>query len=299
MKLTFTDMQNIAKEVVGLTDAATLLKLKRDINVGAGKFLAALGREYNRKSRFTSSVANQQYYQLPEDAQKLKQIIYDNGDWKVPLEQIPDEFAWRQLNMMNVVGLPSFYFIKGFDEVGLFPIPSAAATDAIELVFSPKHVELTQDDYTTGTLTVVNGSQTVTGSSTTFTSKLIGQFLQVTDGTDGNWYRVSDFVSPTVLTLENYYQGTSGSGKAYRVGQVVDLPEEYAEAPSDYSCYRHYLRRGDSAKAATFKTIFEAALEGAHDEYGTTADTQVILAQPQYQSYNPFRGDPPPGGISA
>ena len=293
MKLTFTDMQNLAKEVVGLTDAATVLKLKRDINVGAGKFLAALGREYNRKSRFTDSIANQQYYQLPEDAQKLKEIVYNNGDWKVPLEQIPDEFTWRQLNMMNTVGLPTHYFIKGFDEVGLFPIPSSAVTDAIELVFSPKHVELTQDDYTTGTLTVTEGSQTITGSGTTFTSKMVGQFLQVTDGTDGNWYRVSDFVSATVLTLENYYQGTSGATKTYRIGQVVDLPEEFAEAPSDYACYRHYLRRGDETKSSTFKTLFDSALEAAQNDYGNTTDSQVVNAQPQYRTYNPFRGDPP------
>lgn len=299
MKLTFTDMQNIAKEVVGLTDAGTVTKLKRDVNVGAGKFLAALAREFNRKSRYTNLVANQQFYQIPEDGQKLKEIVASSGGWNVPLEQIPDEHAWLQLNMSNTVGQPTHFFIKGFDEVGLFPIPGASITNGLQLIFSPKHVELSQDDYTTGTLTVTNGSQTVTGTGTVFTSKMIGQFLQVNDGTDGNWYRVSDFVSATVLTLENYYQGTSGGAKTYRVGQVVDLPEEYAEAPSDYACYRHYLRRGDSQKAATFKTLFEAALEGAQNEYGQTTDQQVIWAQPQYQPYSNWRGDSPPNGISA
>jgi len=299
MKITFTDMQGIAKEVVGLTDAITLVKLKRDINVGAGKFLAALGREYNRKARFTDLVASQQYYQLPEDGQKLKEAVADSGGWKVPLEQVPNEHTWRQLNMMTVTGNPTHYFIKGYDELGLFPIPGATITDGLELVFSPKHVELTQDDYTTGTLTVTNGSQTVTGASTVFTSKLIGQWLQVTDGSDGNWYRVSDFVSTTVLTLENFYQGTSGSSKTFRIGQVVDIPEEYAEAPSDYACHRHYMRRGNPQKASTFKTLFDAAVEGAKDEYGNTTDNQVITVEPQYRTYNPFAGDPPPNGISA
>ena len=298
MKITYSDMQDIAQEVVGLTDATTLIKLKRDINIGSSLLLAALGREYNRKSRFTNLEADQQYYQLPEDAQKLKEVIVNTGGWEVPLEQIPDEHAWRMLNMMTVTGQPTHFFIKGNDELGLYPIPSADVEEGIELVFSPKHVELTQDDYTTGTLTVTNGSQTVTGASTVFTSKMEGQWLQVTDGTDGNWYRVSEFNSSTSLTLENYYQGTSGASKAFRVGQTVDFPDEFCEAPSDYACYRHYLRRGSQEKADTFKALFDDATERAQDQYGNTTDSQVIWAEPQYRVYNSWRGDPP-SGISA
>lgn len=299
MKLTFTDQQNIAKEVVGLTDAATLVKLKRDINIGSSKLLAALGREYNRKSRFTDIVTDQQYYQLPEDGQKLKEVVALSGGWNVPLEQIADEHEWLQLNMVNFSGQPTHYFIKGNDELGLYPIPGSTVTDGLQLIFSPKHVELTQDDYTTGTLAVTNGSQTVTGTTTVFTTKMIGQFLQVTDGTDGNWYRVSDFVSTTVLTLENYYQGTSGSTKTFRIGQVVDFPDEFAEAPSDYACYRHYLRRGDSNKANTFQSLFSAALEEAKDQYSNTTDSQVIdSTNVNLDRYNQFAGYALPRNIT-
>jgi hypothetical protein len=299
MKITFTDMQDIAQEIVGLDDAATLTKLKRDINIGATKLLAALGREYNRKARFTDLVADQQFYQFSEDAHKLKEVIVSSGGWDVPLEQIPNEHMWRMMNMTNVVGQPTHFFVKGYDEVGLYPIPSANVTDGIELVFSPRHVEMTQDDYTTpGTLTVTNGSQTVTGSGTTFTSKLVGQWLQTTDGTDGNWYKVQTFNSTTSLTLENYYQGTSGAAKTFRIGQTVDIPEEFAEAPSDYACHRFYLRR-DPIKAKDFLSLFQAALDTAREQYGTTTDQAVIYAELQYRTYNPFAGDPPPNGITA
>jgi len=298
MKITYTDMQNIATEVIGLTDAVTLTKIKRDLNIGATMFLAVLAREYNRKSRFTDLVANQQFYQMPEDAHKLKEVVASSGGWDMPLEQIPDEHAWRMLNMTNNVGQPTYYFLKGYDEIGLYPIPGADITSGLELVFSPTHVQLTQADYTTGTLTVTNASQTVTGASTTFTANMQGQWLQVTDGTDGNWYRISEVTSATVLVLENYYQGYSGSGKAYRIGQVVDVPEEYQEAPSDYACYRYYLRR-DPNKAAVFKTLFDNAVQEAREKYGETTDNSIIFAETQYRPYNPFRGDPPPGGISA
>ena len=127
---------------------------------------------------------------------------------------------------------------------------------------------------------------------------MVGQWLEVTDGTDGNWYKVSAYSSATSLTLENYYQGTSGSGKSYRIGQVMDLPEEYLEAPVDYAMYRFFLKRGQSEKASTFKTLFESALEMAQNEYGQTTDNQVITAQRDYRVYNNWRGDPP-ASISA
>lgn len=305
MKLTFSDLQSICKEIAGVTDATSLSRFKRDINLGATMFLAGLGRDYNRKSRFTDLVANQQYYQLPEDGHKLKEIIVNTGNWFVPLEQLPDEHAWRQLNMMTVTGQPTHYFVKGYDEIGLYPLPKSTVTNGIELVFSPRHVEMTQDDYTAGTVTVTNGSQTITGSGTVFTSKLVGQWFQTTDGSDENWYRISAFVSATVLTLENYYQGTSGTTKGYRAGQVPDLPEEFLEACSDFAMYKHFTRRGSQKSrysvghAGEFKALFEEALLRAKNDYSQTTDNQVINAQPEYRTYNPFRGDSPPGGISA
>jgi len=299
MKITWSDQQDIIQEITGLTDAASLLKFKRDMNTGANKMLTALGREYNRKARFTNLVADQQFYQLPEDAHKLKEIVVKwSSTYNVPLGQIPDERAWRMLNMYSQTGQPTHYFIKGYDEVGLYPIPSASVTSGIELVFSPRHNQMTQDDYTTGTITVTNGSQTVTGSGTTFTAKMVGQWLEVTDGTDNNWYRVSAYTSATILTLENYYQGTSGGTKTYRIGQVMDLPEEYLEAPVDYAAYRHFARRGAKDSKDDFETMFRNGLKEAEEEYATTTDSQVISVQPEYRTYNNWRGDPP-SSISA
>lgn len=300
MKITYTDMQNIAKEVIGLADAVTLVKIKRDINIGSGLLLAELGREFNRKERYTDTVANQQYYQLPEDGQKLKEVTVSIGSWNVPMEQISNEREWLKLNMSpNLTGQPTHYFVKGYDQIGFFPIPSSSVENGIMLVLSPKHVQLTQDDYTMGTVTVTNNTQSITGSGTAFTQNMIGLWVQTTDGSDENWYQISDVPDAVTLTIDNFYQGYSGAGKTFRIGQVVDIPEEFSEAPSDYACYRHYLRRGDQQKANTFKAIFEKALQGAKDVYGSVTDNQVISVESDYRYYNPFRGDPPPNGITA
>lgn len=279
-------MQNKAQEVIGLNDAITLVRLKRDINVGASKLLAMLGREFNRKERYTNTVANQQYYQLPEDGQKLKEVIVSIGGWNVPLEQVADEHVWLQMNSLpGYSGQPTHYFVKGYDQIGIYPVPSATVTNGIELVFSPKHVEMTQSDYTTGSITVTQGSQTITGTGTTFSQTLVGQWLQATDGTDENWYKVATFGDPSTLTIDNFYQGPSGSGKTFRIGQVVDIPEEFSEAPSDYACFRFYLARGDAVKASVFKDLFDSGLELAKDTYGNTTENQVIYAETETRPY--------------
>lgn len=299
-KLTFQDQYTIAQEISGLADATSLTKFKRDINTGGAMFLAALGREYNRHSRTTDMVDGQQYYQMPEDAQKLKEIIINTGStsWFVPLEQVPDEFAWRQMNMSSIIGIPSHYFIRGNSEVGLYPIPSEDVIDGVELVFSPKHVQLTEADTTTGTVTVANGSTTITHSGTSFTQTMQGQWFQTTDGTDERWYRIANYTNSSTLELENFYQGPSEGTKNYRIGQVMDLPEEFLESPVDYAIYRHFLKRGTIQKANEFKQLYQGAVDSAKDTYGNTTDSQVINSTPTYRRYNNWRGDPPPGGIS-
>lgn len=293
MKITWQDQQSLAQQISGLTDTISLAKFKKDMNIGATQFLARLGREYNRKSRFTDLVAGQQYYQFPEDDQKLKEVIVSTGSYRPPMEQIPDEFAWRMMNMLSIQGFPSHFWIKGSREFGLYPTPANSVTDGIEMVFSPKHIEMTQDDFTTGSVTVTQNSTTITHSATGFTAKMVGQWFQNSDGTDGNWYRIASFISASSMELGNFYQGSSEITSSFRIGQVMDLPEEFLEAPVDYAMYRHYLKRGNDARASEFKALFEVALDNARDVYGNTTESQVIMAEPIFRRYNPFRGDPP------
>lgn len=292
-KLTFQDQYTLATEISGSTDTVSLIKFKRDINMGGAKFLAGLGREYNRHSRFADVVSGQQYYQSPEDMQKVKEIIVSNGAWNPPMEQIPDEFGWRMMNMLSISGMPTHYWVRGNNEFGLYPIPAATVTKGIELVFSPKHIQLTSADYTTGTVTVSNGSINIQGAGTVFTTAMVGQWLQTTDGTDENFYKISNWNSATSIDLENYYQGTSGGTKTFRIGQVMDLPDEFLEGPVDYAMYRFYLKRGNPQLAADFKALFQDALDNARDTYGNTTESQVVQAEPTFRFYNPFRGDPP------
>ncbi len=73
------------------------------------------------------------------------------------------------------------------------------------------------DAYTSslsGTLTFTNGSTTVTGSGTAFTSELsTGDYIKSDDATEGvEWYEVTGITSDTELTIDHaFYQNTHSS----------------------------------------------------------------------------------------
>lgn len=296
---TRSDQLDIIKEETGLSDAASIVKFDRDLNRGGARFIAALGREYNRKSRVTNLVANTQYYQCPEDTQRISEVIATHGGHTLPLTQVADEESWRLLNMTGTTDQPTHYFIRGFDEVGLYPTPANNVTAGLEIVFGPRSGRLRADDIddttTNTTITVTNGSQTITSSGTPFTAAMVGRGFEVTDGTDSRWYRIAGFTSTSILTLENYYQGAGGSGKSFRIGDVMDIPDEYLETPAYWAIYRHWKRRGATTKAEAAKKEFKDGLEKCQEEYSQMTNSQVVNASEATlnRAFNSFRGDSP------
>lgn len=69
--------------------------------------------------------------------------------------------------------------------------------------------------YETGTITITDGSKTVTGSGTTFTAAMVNRKIRFASQT--GYYRISAFVSTTELTLEAPYSGDSLSGETYSI----------------------------------------------------------------------------------
>lgn len=69
--------------------------------------------------------------------------------------------------------------------------------------------------YTTGTISVTDGSSTVTGSGTswnTTTNAEVGEYIQLPDT---KWYRITAIANNTSLTIETTYGGSSASGQSY------------------------------------------------------------------------------------
>lgn len=98
--------------------------------------------------------------------------------------------------------------------------------------------------YVTGSITTTQGSASITGSTTVWTTAMTGRKIAL--GIGNPWYRFT-YVSGTSGTLGTTYAEASGSGLAYSIFQdEFDLPSD-AEAVVDVSLvsaiYRGQMRR--------------------------------------------------------
>ena len=96
--------------------------------------------------------------------------------------------------------------------------------------------------YETGTVTVANGSKTVTGLLTVWTSAMVGRKIRIAG--ESAYYRIAAFVSSTEITLEVVYQGSLTSGNTYSI-----YKDEY-KLPADCDTYK-VMRQVENGKAVT------------------------------------------------
>lgn len=82
--------------------------------------------------------------------------------------------------------------------------------------------------YTTGTATFTNGSASITGSGTSWTSAMEGCRIRL--DADGAWYTVQTVTDATHLTLTASYADTGGSG-AYMIAPHPNTADIYLEGP--------------------------------------------------------------------
>lgn len=64
--------------------------------------------------------------------------------------------------------------------------------------------------YSTGTVTINNGATALVGSGTTWTSDMVGRYVNL----DGLWYEITAFTDTTHLTIDTY-EGDNLAGSAY------------------------------------------------------------------------------------
>lgn len=71
--------------------------------------------------------------------------------------------------------------------------------------------------YTAGTVDVTHGGTTVTGTSTTFTSAMVGRDILL----QGAWYPISAFTDTTHVTIGIPYAGSTLTGSTYTIATTI------------------------------------------------------------------------------
>jgi hypothetical protein len=283
------------QQLTGDYSDAGLVIAKRDINEGGAVFLSQLRRKINKEYISRSLTAAQAYYQFPAGLLRMSEVKFLSGTNYYRAALVTDEDEWNAITAIpSTATYPQYYYIRGDKELGVYPTPSATVASGIQLSHEPQHVDLTQDDYTTGTLTVTNDNIAVTHSATGFLPQMVGRYLQVTDGTDGKWYRIASYGSTNSLNLENYYEGISGSGRTFRIGEVMKIPQGYQDAPVYYAVERFYMTQNDRATAAEYNVRFKTKLKLAKEAFGSTTSRLGVKSsnikhgrRPQWIDFTP------------
>lgn len=281
--LTFQDQYQMTQQIANDFSTATLVLFKRDINEGCAMFLNRLGRKFNKEYLTANIVSAQQYYQFPSEVLRISEARFLQGTNYYSPNLITNEEEWNKLNAITTSGaFPTKYYIRGFNEIGVYPVPNASITNGVIISYEPQHVDLTQDDFTTGTVTVSNGSPngtTITHSATGFTQNMVGRWFQVTDGTDGKWYRIGAYVSTSVLTLDNYYEGLAGSGRNFRIGEVSKIPQAYQDAPVYYALDRYFQTQNDQRTAPMYQQRFDLKIKSAKETYAHSTSRMGVKSR--------------------
>lgn len=147
---------------------------------------------------------------------------------------VHDNLGWANFpngaNAINLDGRPVMLLDRFLLRDGVTKHVWANTTDLFEYDASSETVAYLTPRYETGTVEVTNGSTTVTGTGTSWSTELkAGDFIHVgaTGQTDpaATWYRVDSVTSDTELELTVAYAEATSAGEAYtaRVAMTGDL----------------------------------------------------------------------------
>lgn len=282
--LTYTNILKKLKTQAKATEATVVEQLLEDYNTGYQQFLSKLTRYWTRKQQFADLVDGQQYYQLPVDANKILAVaVQVTSSYKPPLKAIYSEGQWRRLTSYPMQSSwPTYYYVQGSREIGLWPVPAQDVDLGLRVVYQPTAFNLSIADMssttTSATVSVTNGSTTVTLSSGVLSSDMTGLDFQVTGVLDDTFYSIVASTSNT-LTLEAPYVAASGSGLAWRIGQLPLLPGEFSDVPIHYALWLYFSANGNESRGAFHKKFFEDMTQEGLARYSSAQEASVLTEE--------------------
>lgn len=294
--LTYTQLYTETYQGAGIqsTDSVSTGLIKRNINNGLKLMKSAAMQYYTRKEVSANLVAGQQFYTFNPDMIRCRNVRVNNGSMIFPIRTIESENEWNALNVIPnfAVFYPQRWFQRGSNEIGIWPIPSTDVANALIVAYDSRLQDMYIDDTVGISLTVTNGSTTVTttgSGSNVFNAQMVGQYFTFTDGTDGQWYKIVGYTDTTHITIENYYPNATQTSTNTQMGLVPDIPEEFHMGLQDYAFYRYYkTQRGAAAQADNFKEDFLEAQMGYIGTFGDKESSQIVMPYNNVLSYNPL-----------
>lgn len=180
-----------------------------------------------------------QSYPLPANVSKIKNPTITIGQLQYTPAPVQSIQEWTKLNALPYASsIPAYFYVYN-NQLNFFPIPSASG-ELITIYCQINVADMTYTDYSTGTIaTMVVGSNSITGSGSTWTTfpqnvdlTFANLFLTVTPpGGDGLPYQIQSFQSATAATLlKPVVNAPNVSGASYVIGQYPLLSSDFHDA---------------------------------------------------------------------
>ncbi len=237
----------------------------------------------NERSYTTTTVTGTQFYNLPPQVKKLINVTISIGSVLWQPKECPTRQMWDSLNVITFTqDFPSHFFVYN-GKVGIWPIP-ASNGNTMTFNYKTRITDLSQADYTTGTVAITTNTTAVTGSGTTWTKAMAeGGWIRVshsaTDAANGDnqWYEIDSITDATHLVLKNNYTGATLTGGSYTIGQVSILPEDYQDLPLYRMGVIYYTTRfPDATRAGLYQKLWDEGLAKLNEEFGSKTSSVVL-----------------------
>lgn len=300
--MTFTQLYDEVYKGCGLpmngntyADSINLAFIKRHINNALKLFKSGMSQAYTRLEVSANLVQNQQFYTFQPDMIRVRNIRVNNGSLIFPIRGIESENEWNALNIIPAFAVfyPQRYFIRGNNEIGVWPTPAVNINNALLISYDSRFRDMYLDDTVGLSITVTNASQTIVSNTSGFTANMVGMYLTFTDGSDGQWYRIVGFTDSAHMTLENFYPNATQTSSSTIIGSCPDVPEEFHMNLQDYAFYRYFkTQRGSGVKAQEFKNDFLEGQENYAGVFGDKDASQILLPNNNALMYNPLMVPP-------
>jgi hypothetical protein len=155
--------------------------------------------------------------------------------------------------------------------------------------YQQRNIDLSQADYTTGTVTATNGSANVTFVGSTLVGNMANRWLQISaPNGDNQWYQIlSVNTGAGTAVLYGNYTGTTVSGASFVIGEMSVLPEDYQDLPL-YRALEVYFTSivPNANQAELYKGLYDTGYEQLNADYGSKT-TGVVLTDTDAPLINP------------